>query len=319
MSRVTKYLAIAATVSVAALLAWAFLPRQGGLSDDAMATTAAPVDLESQHRQEGLPSGRELLSENVFQRTHSFGEALQLLIPRVKAGDYDAMFALRRVVQICGQFKSKGPSAYDALTSNPSAINEPLRRAQVTKLVLYCQGGDEALRDAKALLAGSSRAEMQAIKAGEPLAIVLGTMRPDTKFFAPESANLDAVNKALAEVYRSGTPWEKYQAGLAALVALEDPDVLAIDADAIRSNAGEPADLHLAAAQLYGCEVGNDCGASGEWHVSACILDGWCQQDTLQSYFNGTKFNDIQLGLINRYVDHLRTSADELRTGASPN
>lgn len=254
-----------------------------------------------------------LAAENVkdaFRSSRSVGEALGNLISRAQAGDYDALLAMRRLVVTCQAFRSKGQTAFDEFLTEKSALKDSARQAKVSATVAYCQDGGSEFSAAQEMLARFDDLEASAIKKGNAVAVVMGNVtRSDMERIAPQASTQEALKQAIASVERDGAPAAKFQVALASLLSLGGDDVLKIDTGAIESGIADVNRLHAAAAQLYGCEVGVDCSPGGEIQLSACLVDGMCQDMTVQDYIRGHQLSANELTYVDKYLAYLRKSA----------
>lgn len=245
--------------------------------------------------------------EGAFRTSRSVGEALGALISRAQAGDYNALLAMRRLVVTCQAFRSKGDAAFDEFLTNKSALKDPARQAKVSTTAAYCRDGGSEFAAAQAMLARFGDMEAKAIKNGNAVAVVMGSItRGDMERIAPQASTPEALKKAISSVERDGAPAAKFQVALARLISLGGDDVMKIDTGAIESGVADVNRLHAAAAQLYGCEVGVDCAAGGEIQLSACLVDGICQDMTVQDYIRGHQLSASELAYVEKYLDYLR-------------
>jgi hypothetical protein len=265
---------------------------------------------------QGSVQGSGPRSEDVFRNTSTLSDALHHLLPRIRAGDYDALRAFGHIMRRCVTLRDGGPTAYDEFLKDKSALQDPMRKATISKASLYCQSAGKDLAMAEEVFAKYDMYELQAIKQGDPEAIVMGhLLRADLGRAAPEHSSREALREAIAKVEREGSPSSKSRLALARLTALGGAEVQAIDQEAIDSNAGDPAELHAAASFLYGCRVGMNCDSGGEIQFSSCLIDGECRDMPVETYIRSHQFNAAQIALIDKYLEYLESKSS--RTGGS--
>lgn len=283
--------------------------------NDSEITPATPIPAPaniasslSQHGSEqlGNQAAQAILSEDVVRLTHSLAEALQVLLPRVDAGDYDALHSLSLAMKECSAFSERGPAAYDAFVKDKRVLNNPHRKALVSKKFLYCQQGGSLLPKAQAVAASYYAHEASAIQQGSPRALVIGHVsRSDIGQIAPQFATKKAFDDALALASETGTPASRTQIAMVRLSSLNEPEVRAIDREAANAGIEDISELHTAATQLYGCKVGRYCGRGSDVLESACLFEGRCEGVSVETYIREDRFSPSQVALIDRYLSYL--------------
>lgn len=284
----------------------------GSSLEDQLSIDAQPQNMAAYQRSQQNSAGiayKNSKSEDVFRITHTLGEALGVLLPRVKAGDYDALRAFSLIMRRCITVREKGPTAFDDFLENKAAIDDPLRKAVITKLSIYCQSGGSQYSEAEDLFSKYDGYERQAIVSGDPEAIVMAHVsRASLASIAPQYATKEALRDAFARAELQGSPSSKARIALAKLISLGGEEVLGIDEGALRANAGDLTDLHVAAANLYACQVGRYCGPGSEIQLSACLIQGACQDLAVEDYIRDHQFNQWQLEWVDRYLKYLESS-----------